>query len=32
MKETILSSEKFIIYVKKAAELISGLRFDVGCT
>ena len=32
MKETILRSGNFILYVKKAAEFISGLRFDVGCT
>ena len=32
MKETILRSGNFILYVKKAAESISGLRFDVGCT
>ena len=31
MKETILRSGNFILYVKKAAESISGLRFDVGC-
>ena len=32
MKETILRSGNFIFYVKKAAESISGLRLDVGCT
>ena len=32
MKETILRSGNFILYVKMAAEFISGLRFDVGCT
>ena len=32
MEETILRSGNFILYVKKAAEPISGLRFDVGCT
>ena len=32
MKETILRSGNFILYVKKATEFISGLRFDVGCT
>ena len=32
MKETILRSENFMLYVKKAAEFIPGLRFDVGCT
>ena len=32
MKETILRSGNFILYVEKAAEFISGLRFDVGCT
>ena len=32
MKETILRSVNFILYVKKATESISGLRFYVGCT
>ena len=30
MKETKLKSEKFIIYVKKTAAFIPGLRFNVG--
>ena len=32
MKETILNSEKFTVYVKKAAAFIPGLRFSVEVT